>query len=37
MRFARQRSVRTARGLFLYSITYLPLLWGALVIDRLWL
>jgi protoheme IX farnesyltransferase len=36
-RFARQRTAKTARALFLYSITYLPLLWGALVIDRLWL
>jgi protoheme IX farnesyltransferase len=35
--FARARTTRTARHLFLYSITYLPLLWGALVIDRLWL
>jgi protoheme IX farnesyltransferase len=35
--FARHRTTRTARHLFLYSITYLPLLWGALVIDRLWL
>jgi protoheme IX farnesyltransferase len=35
--FARQRSMYTARGLFLFSITYLPLLLGALVVDRLWL
>ena len=35
--FARQRSMVTARRLFLFSITYLPLLWGALVIDRLWI
>jgi protoheme IX farnesyltransferase len=35
--FARDRTMRTARHLFMYSITYLPLLWGALVIDRLWL
>jgi protoheme IX farnesyltransferase len=35
--FARDRTTITARRLFLYSITYLPLLWGALVIDRLWL
>jgi heme o synthase len=34
--FARERSVATARRLFLFSITYLPLLWGALVVDRLW-
>ena len=26
-----------ARTLFLFSITYLPLLLGALVVDRLWL
>jgi protoheme IX farnesyltransferase len=35
--FARQRSMVTARRLFLISIAYLPLLWAALVIDRLWL
>ena len=35
--FARERSMVTARRLFLISITYLPLLWAALVIDRLWL
>jgi len=35
--FARDRTTTTARHLFLYSIIYLPLLWGALVIDRLWL
>jgi heme o synthase len=35
--FARHRSIVTARRLFLVSITYLPLLWAALVIDRLWL
>jgi protoheme IX farnesyltransferase len=33
--FARDRSMSTARRLFLFSITYLPLLWGALVADRL--
>ena len=33
--FARERSVVTARRLFLFSIGYLPLLWIALVIDRL--
>ena len=33
--FARERSVATARRLFLFSIGYLPLLWIALVIDRL--
>jgi protoheme IX farnesyltransferase len=36
-RFARERSMRTARTLFAFSITYLPLLLGALVADRLWL
>lgn len=35
--FARNRTMKTARRLFLYSITYLPLLWSALVIDRVWL
>jgi len=35
--FARERSVATARQLFLFSIMYLPLLLGALVADRLWL
>ena len=35
--FARQRSMVTARRLFLVSIMYLPLLWAALVVDRLWL
>jgi protoheme IX farnesyltransferase len=35
--FARDRSMATARRLFLFSITYLPLLWGALVADRLWI
>jgi protoheme IX farnesyltransferase len=35
--FASHRSVVEARRLFLLSITYLPLLWGALVVDRLWL
>jgi protoheme IX farnesyltransferase len=35
--FARDRSARAARRLFLFSITYLPLLWGALVADRLWI
>jgi len=34
--FARDRSVAEARRLFLFSIIYLPLLWGALVADRLW-
>jgi len=35
--FARRRTMATARGLFLFSITYLPVLWTALVVDRLWL
>jgi protoheme IX farnesyltransferase len=35
--FARERSSAQARRLFLFSITYLPLLWGALVADRLWI
>jgi protoheme IX farnesyltransferase len=35
--FARDRSIPSARRLFLFSIAYLPLLWGALVVDRLWL
>jgi heme O synthase-like polyprenyltransferase len=34
-RFARDRSTGAARRLFLFSITYLPLLLGALVADRL--
>ena len=37
LRFARDRSMANARVLFLFSITYLPLLLGALVADRLWL
>ncbi len=37
LEFARERSAPTARKLFLYSITYLPLLLGALCLDRLWL
>ena len=36
-RFARQRSLSAARGLFMFSITYLPLLWAALLADRLWI
>jgi protoheme IX farnesyltransferase len=36
-RFARERSVPHARTLFLFSITYLPLLLGALVLNRLWI
>jgi protoheme IX farnesyltransferase len=35
--FARHRSTATARRLFLFSILYLPLLWGALVVDRIWI
>jgi heme o synthase len=35
--FARERSPVSARRLFLYSIVYLPLLWGALCLDRVWL
>jgi heme o synthase len=35
--FARDRSMSSARRLFLYSITYLPILWGTLVVDRFWL
>jgi heme o synthase len=35
--FARERSMVNARRLFLFSITYLPLLWSALVADRLWI
>jgi heme o synthase len=36
-RFARERTTKTAKNLFLFSIVYLPLLWGALVVDRVWL
>ncbi|MBI3048190.1 MAG: protoheme IX farnesyltransferase [Acidobacteria bacterium] len=35
--FARERSTAAARRVFLFSIMYLPLLWGALVADRLWI
>jgi protoheme IX farnesyltransferase len=35
--FARDRSATSARRLFLYTIIYLPLLWGALCFDRVWL
>jgi protoheme IX farnesyltransferase len=35
--FSRERSIVEARRLFLLSIVYLPLLWGALVADRLWI
>ncbi len=34
--FARSRSIGSARALFGFSILYLPLLLGALVIDRFW-
>ena len=37
LRFARDRSMSNARALFLFSITYLPLLLAALVVDRLWI
>ena len=37
LRFARQRSMANARTLFLFSITYLPILLGALVVARLWI
>src|SRR5262245_56792820 len=35
--FARIRTADSARQVFLFSITYLPLLLGALVADRLWI
>jgi heme O synthase-like polyprenyltransferase len=35
--FARERSTDAARRLFMFSIIYLPLLWTALVADRLWI
>jgi len=35
--FARRRSMVSARRLFLYSITYLPILWATLLVDRFWL
>jgi len=35
--FARDRSQTNARRLFLFSLVYLTLLWGALVIDRVFL
>jgi protoheme IX farnesyltransferase len=37
IRFARDRSMANARVLFLFSITYLPVLLAALVADRLWI
>jgi protoheme IX farnesyltransferase len=36
-RFARDRTMLNARVLFLFSITYLPVLLAALVADRLWI
>jgi len=36
-RFARDRSTVSARRLFMFSIVYLPLLWGALLADRIWI
>ena len=35
VRFASARNDRTARGLFYGSITYLPLLWIAMIADKL--
>lgn len=35
--FARELTTQAARRLFLGSIVYLPLLWGALVANRFWL
>jgi protoheme IX farnesyltransferase len=35
--FARDRSADAARQVFLFSITYLPLLLGALIADRFWI
>jgi protoheme IX farnesyltransferase len=37
VRFAGERSSDAARRLFFFSILYLPLLWGALLADRLWI
>lgn len=34
VRFAHQRSLSSARWLFFGSVTYLPLLWGVLVVDH---
>lgn len=36
-RFARELSTEAARRLFIASIIYLPVLWGALVANRFWL
>jgi protoheme IX farnesyltransferase len=35
--FARDRSIASARKLFLFSLVYLAVLWAALVVDRIWL
>ncbi len=35
-RFAQARNDATARALFLGSITYLPLLWMAMIANRIW-
>jgi protoheme IX farnesyltransferase len=32
--FAHRRSARTARLLFLGSITYLPLVWASMILDH---
>ena len=37
VRFTQDRSQQNARRLFLFSITYLAILWSVLVVDRLWL
>lgn len=36
-RFSQERSMLSARRLFLASIVYLPILWALLVADRLWI
>jgi len=36
-RFMQERSHQSARRLFLFSLMYLAILWGVLVVDRLWL
>jgi len=35
LRFAATRSDASARALFFGSITYLPLLWIAMIVDKL--
>lgn len=35
IRFGRRRNASSARWLFVASLLYLPLLWGALLINRL--